>query len=249
MIYVALTFWLLVIVLTAWGVHHLWSGMVKRKVFNTLLLPGTLVAQTGHVLGMLVTGATIRETTLIKDDDSGEPTTTANPEPRIPVVGPVIIGMLPLLACSLAIYYVARLLGTSALTSIGSDPVGPTLPTSLPGVWELLRNLVSLMERLVNTIAADNLLSWRSLLFWYLLVCLAIRIAPFPGHLRGSLGAIVVLGIVGGILARVVAMQEPIVQTGWSVLNLTVAMLLLLLVVSLLIRGGVGLVGLLREGE
>ena len=52
MLYLALTFWLLVIVLTAWGVERLWSGMVRPKILNTVLLPGTLVAQIGLVLGL-----------------------------------------------------------------------------------------------------------------------------------------------------------------------------------------------------
>ena len=56
MIYFAVTFWLLVAVLTAWGVHQLWSGMLKPRTVNSILLPGTLVAQLGHVLGLLVTG-------------------------------------------------------------------------------------------------------------------------------------------------------------------------------------------------
>ncbi|MCH8310314.1 MAG: hypothetical protein IIB17_07450, partial [Chloroflexi bacterium] len=50
MLYIALTFWLVVIVLTAWGVRELWGGMIKPKIINTILLPGTLVAQVGHVL-------------------------------------------------------------------------------------------------------------------------------------------------------------------------------------------------------
>ncbi|MBN1513099.1 MAG: hypothetical protein JXB13_13880, partial [Phycisphaerae bacterium] len=72
MLYVAMTFWLLVIVFLAWGVHQIWSGMVKPRTVNSILLPGTLVAQLGHVLGLLVTGATVSNTTLYKDDESGE---------------------------------------------------------------------------------------------------------------------------------------------------------------------------------
>ena len=100
MLYLALTFWLMVIVLTAWGVERLWSGMVRPKVLNTLLLPGTLVAQIGHVLGLLVTGATINNTTLIQDDESGAPETTPDPHPRLPVTGPLLIRPLPLTACA-----------------------------------------------------------------------------------------------------------------------------------------------------
>ena len=49
MLYAALTFWLLVIVFSAWGVYWLWGRLVKPRVVNTVLLPGTLVAQLGHV--------------------------------------------------------------------------------------------------------------------------------------------------------------------------------------------------------
>ena len=73
MLYAALTLWLLVIVFCAWGVHRIWSGLVKPRVVNTILLPGTLVAQLGHVLGLLVTGNPVRNTALMGDDEKGDP--------------------------------------------------------------------------------------------------------------------------------------------------------------------------------
>ena len=133
--YVALTFWLLVIVLTAWGVQQLWSGMIKPKALNIALLPGTLVAQTGHVLGMLITGARISNNTIYGDDESGAPETTSHPQPKIPIIGPVIIGMLPLLACATAIYFIARLFGAPLLNRMDFDLVSPSLPTTLAGFW------------------------------------------------------------------------------------------------------------------
>jgi len=33
------TCWLLVAVLSAWGVHHLWSKMLKPRTVNSILLP------------------------------------------------------------------------------------------------------------------------------------------------------------------------------------------------------------------
>src|SRR5262245_33597867 len=111
MLYAALTFWLLLIVFTSWGVRNLWSGMVQPKIFNSVLLPGTLIGLRGHVLGLLGTGATIQETTLFKDDDTGEPETTSNPKPKIPILGHVIIGLLPLLACGAGVFLTAKFLG------------------------------------------------------------------------------------------------------------------------------------------
>jgi hypothetical protein len=243
----ALTFWLLVIVLTAWGVHQLWSGMVKPKIINTVLLPGTLVAQIGHVLGLLVTGATVSNTTLYKDDESGDPETTADPQPRVPVVGPVIIGLLPLLACAAAIFFVARQLGQAVLINMSANVVGPVLPTTLAGIWQLLRDQINLVESIVSAISAADFANFKTGLFLYLLICLSVRTAPFPGNLRGALGAIVVLGIGAATLTSLFDVADPRVQSGWAVLNLTVATLMLLLMVSLVIRGGVGLIHVLRQ--
>ena len=247
MLYVALTFWLLVIVLTAWGVHQLWVGMVRPKVLNTVLLPGTLAAQVGHVLGLLVTGATISNTTLYKDDESGAPEQTRNPQPKIPVIGPVVIGLLPLIACALAIYCVARWLGSPIMTGMSAQVVGPTLPTSFNGFWDLLRGQITLVESIVTAIGAADLKCWETWLFLYLLICLSVRIAPFPGNLRGSLGAIVVLGVLGALLSSMTNVADARVQNAWAVLNLTTATLLLLLLLSLLARGAVGLTRVLRE--
>ena len=247
MLYAALMFWLLVIVLTAWGVHQLWNGMIKPKVLNTILLPGTLVAQVGHVLGLLVTGATIRNTTLYKDDESRAPETTPDPQPRIPVVGPVVIGLLPMMACGTAIFFVARLLGGPVLVNVNTSTVGPVLPTTLTGVWQLLRDQISLVESIVQATTAANFADWRTWLFLYLLICLTIRIAPFPGNLRGALGAILLLGFGAAAISSLFEVADPRIQNAWAVLNLTVATLLFLLLVSLLIRGGVGLVQTLRN--
>ena len=249
MIYAALTFWLLVIVVTAWGVHQLWSGMVKPKVFNAVLLPGTLVAQLGHVLGLLITGATVSNTTLFKDDESGAPETTPHPQSRIPVIGPVIIGMLPLLACATAIYFVSRHFGQAVLANMTAPSVGSVLPTTAAGAWQLLRDQITLAESMAAAAGAADFSTWNSWVFLYLLTCLTVRIAPFPGNLRGSLGAIVVLGIGAATIASLFEVADPRVQEAWSVLTLTVAALFLLLLATLLIRGAVGLFRIVRTGD
>ena len=247
MSYVALTFWLLVMVLLAWGVHRLCSELVRPKILNAILLPGTFVAQVGHILGLLVTGATVTNTTLYRLEESGEPETTPHPKPRIPVVGPVIIGLLPLLACATVIYLAAGFLGRPVLAKMNAEVIGPTLPMTLSGFWQMLRDQITLVESIVTAITTAGFVSWKTGLFLYLLVCLAIRIAPFRGHLRGSLAAIVILGIAAAALSSLFGVADPRIQNGWAVLNLTVATLLLLLMLTLLVRGAVGLARVLRE--
>ncbi len=249
MLYAALTFWLLVSVLAAWGVHQLWSGMLKPRTVNSILLPGTLVAQLGHVAGLLVTGATVTNTTLYKDDESGEPEMTQDPKPRIPVLGPIIIGMLPLVSCVVGIFLVTQYLGHSITGQTVAQPVAETLPTTLAGGWQLIRDQVTLVESVVDATLQADWNQWQVWLFVYLVICLTVRMAPFPGTLRGSLGATIVLGLLAALVASMSRAGDDALQWLWSVLTLSVASLLFLLIASLAVRGTISLGKLLVDNK
>ena len=244
MLYVAMTFWLMVIVFCAWGVHQLWSGLIRPRTVNSILLPGTLVAQLGHVLGLLVTGATVSNTTLYKDE-SGEPETTKDAKPKIPIIGPVIIGLLPLLACATAIFFVAQYLGGGMVDQATQKSVAAALPESMPGVWQLLRDHVTLAENALDAARSADTGRWQAWLFIYLLICLTVRMAPFPGTMRGSLGAILLLGVGAWAMGMVVPASGSAILGGWPIMSLSVATLSFLLLASLAVRGGVGLMRML----
>jgi hypothetical protein len=250
--YAAMTFWLVVIVFTALGVHRLWSGLIQPRIVNSILLPGTLIAQLGHVLGLLVTGGTVNNTTLIKDDDSGEPQTGKDVKPRIPVVGPILIAMLPMLACAAAIYVVSQYLGQDILGRMERENVPRQLPTVLSAVWPMLHESITLVERLVDATRASNLDNWQTWAFVYLVICLTVRMAPLPGTLRGAIGAILVLGVVAALAGTAWPAREGspgLLDRGWPLLTFSVAVLLFLLLVSLSVRGTVGLVKILFGQE
>lgn len=241
--YAAITFWLLVIVFSALGVHRLWSSLVQPKVVNSILLPGTLVAQLGYVLGLLITGGTVNNTALIKDDDSGEPQTGKDPKPRVPIVGAVIVALLPMVGCATAIYWVARYLGSNILTAMEKTSADLTvLPTTLPLFFAMLHRSLDLVEHLVQVIQGCDLHDWRTLLFLYLAVCLTVRMAPLTGNIRGALGAIFITGIIAFLIDRISSSPSGPPVTVWPLITFCVAVLLLLLIISLLVRGAVGVI-------
>ncbi len=248
MLYLAIPIWMLVVVGTAWGVHRLWTGMMRPRVVNALLLPGTLVAQLGHVLGLLVTGARVTNSSLYGEGESGDPETTTQPQTRIPVLGPVIVGMLPLAACGIALYFTARYRGAGVLRGFDAVSTGPTLPASAAAFWDLLRNLITLAESVANSVVTSDFSDWRTGLFFYLWICLAVRTAPLPGNVRGSLAAIIVLGLAAAAAAHFVVSARPALEPAWVVLNLTLGVLLLLGMISLILRGILGLIAALRNG-
>lgn len=251
MLYAALTFWLFVIVFSAWGVHSLWSALVKPRVVNGVLLPGTLVAQLGHVLGLLVTGNAVRNAELMSDDDKGSPKADAPERHRIPVFGSIIVGLLPLVACAVCLYGATRLWGGSVMRGLSGGAevlVSPRLPSSLPGVWDLMRDCVTLMQNLLSAVVNSDLPNGWTMLFLYLAVCLTVRMAPLEGNRRGAIGAIALAGMVIAVAATLVPAAEEFVISSWPVLSLAVAMLLFLLLTSLIVTGIVGLMKVLAGG-
>lgn len=241
--YASITFWLLVIVFSALGVHRLWSSMVQPKIVNSVLLPGTLVAQLGHVLGLLVTGGTVNNTSLIKDDDSGAPQTAPDAQTRIPVLGAIIIALLPLAGCAAAIYWVSHYLGTPILA--GMERLAPRqleLPTSLDLFFSETRQAISLVQYLLNAVWMSDCQDWRTWLFLYLVVCLTVRMAPLTGNLRGSMGAIFITGVIAFLISKITNSTPSLLPTTWPLIVFSVSVLLLLLIVSLLVKGAVVLV-------
>lgn len=249
MLYAALTFWLFVIIFAAWGVHTLLSRLIKPRIVNSLLLPGTLAAQLGHVLGLLITGNEVHSTRLMGDDEKGDPQSETPTEHKIPVFGSILVGLLPLVACAGCLYLVSALWGQPVLRHGEPADVLQSLPTSLGQFWDLLRDAIDAMERMLNAILHSDLGEWTTLLFLYLAMCLTVRMAPFAGHQRGAIVAILLAGIVIGLIGTFVPATEKLVESSWPVLSFAVAMLLFLLMVSLVLTGVVGLFKVLSKSQ
>ena len=249
MLYAAMTFWLIVIFFSAWGIHALWSRLLEPRVVNSVLLPGTLVAQLGHVLGLLITGNEVKNTSLMGDDDSGNPRSEAPEQARIPVIEPVLIALLPLVACGVSLWFAARTWGGPLLGNLQERvQLSTSLPTSLGGCWDMLRNAVTLAEAMLLAIVNSNWLQWQTALFLYLAICLTVRMAPLNGNRRGAIGAILLAGLLVAIGSSVIGTPEKLVANSWPILTFAVAMLLLMLIATLIVVGLIRLGRLLMKG-
>jgi hypothetical protein len=249
-LYAALTFWLIVIMFTAWGVHEMWSGLVKRRVVNAVLLPGTVVAQIAHLLGVLLSGASVRNAKLMGDDEKGDPESDPPEKTRLPVVGPILIGLLPLVACAVCLHLSAQYLGDAVINRASDTLLPKALPLTLAGFFDLLHTSVDLVEGMLDAIIRSDLPNVWTAIFLYLAVCLTVRMAPFEGHQRGAIGAIVLAAVVISVVASLVPNVRLFIEyASWPILSFAVAMLLFLLLVSLLIRGLVDLIRILARNQ
>jgi hypothetical protein len=245
---IAVTCWSLVVVLTALGVHRMWCGIVRPRIIDAVLLPGTLLARLGYVLGLLITGGAVRNVRLLSDEDGGDGDPGGDHQTRVPVVGPVIVALLPLAVVVFAIHLTLSALGGPLQSRMDALAIDPAPPRAVAGIWQVLRDQITLVESLVSAIGALDIMSWRSWVLMYLLICLVVRIAPGTGCLRGALGGIILMGVVTGVANLLLQRQLFSMDIAWRILGVTQATALLLLLIGLLVRGTISLVRIVRFG-
>ena len=247
MIYAATAVWLTVVVLLAWGVHQLWSGIVKPKTVNTVVLPGTVIAQIGRVVGLLITGATVNNAAVVGDGDNREPTAQTAVRSKIPVVGPMVVALLPMVALGFAILVVTVKLGDPVACLMPADGLPVDLPSSLAAFWDRLRGLITLAEQTLESVRGADGSAWKIATFTYLMICFTVRMAPMPGNALGHIGAIAAVGVVAALAATLSPLPGAWIAEAWPVLSLAIGWLLLLLLISLIARGAVGVVRLIMR--
>lgn len=245
MIYLAATIWLLLIVLLAWSVRALWAGVLQSRVLNLLLLPGTLVSQVGYICGLLITGAKAGNVSVLgeedaKDDDKETPST-----PETSVMGAIIIGFLTMAAVGATMQVVVFSFGGARAQYISDQHLAVQVPSTLPAFWEQVRQLVTLSEETFEALRNADLQKWADIVFFYLMISLAVRMAPPVGNAWGHFGAIAVQGGILALAGTVAEGLSTLVVAFWPMMSLVTGLLLLLLLFSAIARALIVLVAAL----
>jgi len=254
-IYAAFSVYLFGILFMAMGVYRLWAGMVGAHGVNWAILPGTVVSEMAYIFGCLITGGEVRHAKLMGakarsgksgPDAEAEPTTEATP--KLTHVGPVVAAFASILACGAGILIVHAGLGEPVIAEFsrgGGLMVTARLPEALPttaaGFWDQLAGHLGLLRRMAGTLVNLPWVNWRVPLFIYLATCLTLRLAPIRRSLRATLAAVVVMAgiiaLVGLVWRRFAGLMDDI----WPLVTFLWSAMLLLLAVSLVVRGAVGL--------
>lgn len=246
MFYGALTFWLLIALLEAFAIFKLWEGVVRPRWINLVLLPGTIISETAHFLAALLTGAPVREAKLVSDESVAEG--TPEKQTGIPVLSPLLLALLPILAGLAIIVALYRFFDAGLVNQMFAPPLAMQLSQSvgweLGGWMQMAHDLLDLSERLLRSLPLRDLgHTWKAWVFFYLTGCLAIRMVPLRGNLRGGMASMVLIGALAGGLGWLAPhrVNAPLRGNAWSLLGYIVAALTVLLLVAMLVRGAVAL--------
>ena len=244
----ALVCWVMLMLLAAEASWRLVRRHLAPRAAATAVLPATVVWRLAQVVALLLTGNPVGGGALLKLDPEQA---DAPASPRPPVVGPVLVALLPPACVMIAFLVVVRLLAPALLAALepGAVRVPLDLPRSLPGFWLVVERLVQQLRQLSLLLSGMDYRDVRTWVGLYLLVCLGLRVVAPGGLLRAALLALLGLGVVVLVLSWLWPGVEDLVRPLHPGLSLVACWQLLVLSLIGVISGLVDLVRLLAASR
>jgi len=184
----------------------LWARVIPlRSFYYGIRAPGVIVHECSHILGCLITGATIKKVVFFSEK-GGSVTHTSS---KIPYLGDVVISTAPLFCVPLV------LAGCTWVFSQYLGCVFPPLPMgvdSMDALFGLFIGIVGMFTR--NLIVRFN--PW-FLVYLYLTLTLVLSLAPSAQDMKNAaigIGIITLVGILilGSSLPLAVTLLEGIIR-------------------------------------
>jgi hypothetical protein len=195
-------------------------------VFRLFAIPGVILHEGGHAIACLLTGTKIHSIRLFKRD-GGDVT---HDVPKIPIIGPLLITMAPLVIGMVAIIFLAsRIMDISKIQ----------LTTDVRDFWPFLFSLLAAIK-------------WTAIITWvwlYLILSIGATMIPSIQDLKNSWISIVVIIIAIVAIYRFPQMLGPATIAAVAItpgLVFVLFVLLVLLLFSLIIYLLSGIFGTMR---
>ena len=197
----------IVVMLISTMLDHLWAQVLPMRAFYYLIrAPGVVVHECSHILGCLLTGASITNIVFFSKD-GGSVTYT---RPKLPVLGNVIISSAPLFCIPLF------LTGLAWIFSAYLGCTFPAFPASIDSAGTLHSLGIDIVELFRQNLVA-NFHPW-FLLYLYLTLSLVLSVAPSRQDIRNAAVGIVLIAL-SGLLIFLSAIPWA-VSTLWQVTSI-----------------------------
>jgi len=204
--------WFILVLLAAEYAGNVWSGVLGRAYW-IMMAPGVAIHELSHAAGCLIMFAKINKIRLF-GPKGGE---VQHGKPKIPVIGPVVISLAPMVGCVLALTLVGMLLKSPLYKAIQNNLAPMNLVFSPRGVGDFVTYTIRTIWELAKGIRETNWLEWRAWLFIYAAVCLGICMRPSGKDLKNCIVGLIGVGVTVAALdavCRAVAKPIPEAATG-----------------------------------
>jgi hypothetical protein len=244
MIHLAFAIWMMLILLMGMVLYRLWTRLLGHRLVDWLLLPGTVVSELAYANGLLLMGRPAAGGIISHAGNSYAPGQV--PTGKYAWAVSAIASLVALIgSCAVAVL-VAKSLGRGVLVHFVL-PWNETLPTELPRDLRFLSQQGRLVGLLARSLWQQDWLDWRTGAFVYLSICLAVRLGVVRHDWRVALASGAgLLGLLAGLGALGVDVAGPM-EDAWPLLSYIWTLLLSLLALTLLIRGAIDAMHIVRS--
>ncbi len=244
MIYLAFAIWMMLILLAGMMLYRFWTRLLGHRLVDWLLLPGTGVSELAYANGLLLTGRPAAGGIISRAGNSYAPGQV--PTGKYAWAISAIASLVALAGGCAVMVLVAESFGRDILFHFFL-PWSESLPTELPGGLEVLSQQGKLIALLTKALWQQDWLDWRTGAFVYLSICLAVRLGVVRHDWRVALASEAgLLGLLAGLGALGVDVQGPM-EDAWPLLSYIWTLLLSLLALTLLLRGIIDAVHIIRS--
>jgi len=179
--------WIAILIFMSRAVDHMLRRSLGPTLYMFIVTPGVAIHELSHALGCLLTGAKVVEIKLISKHGGY----VKHTQPKIPVIGPVVISLFPLFGGVLFIWMIALAMNYSGISLLDlKDPM--TSAGRLFGFF------------------ASNYMLWHFWIFLYLLVSVSASLGPSDRDIKNCILGLVILALI--VAAMIMASS---VLAGW----------------------------------
>lgn len=246
MIYVAFSIWMFMVLLVGMGLYRLWTRQFGHRLVDWILLPGTACSELAYANGLLLLGRPAAGGIISTTGNSYAPGQVPTGQFRFLVS--MFASLTGLGGGCIALCLVAKSLGGPILLTFALGGSEASLPVEIPHNIAILGEQWRLLSFFGKTIIQQDWTNWRTPVFIYLTICLAVRLGVIRHDWRAALITnAAALGVLCGLHTLGVVDIESSLKHAWPLLTFIWAMLLGMLVLTLVIRGLVDLVRIIRK--
>lgn len=165
--YLILLIYLVLIMIIGYFINSLTARMTGGWIYRVLVAPGVIIHELSHALGCLITGARIQSINVFKRD-GGELKHTGSP---IPVIGNVVISLMPIIIGIAILYFLPNLLSEAKLPQVNGLEDLDNYKLQIIDYKSVFSIFSTLKSQL-------SILSWQFWAFMYLIFNLVATMAP-----------------------------------------------------------------------
>lgn len=204
---------LLVVIILSFIIDFLLAHSFLGPKYRILLAPGVIIHELAHGFACLFTGAKVSEMALFEKDGGH----VKHTRPKVPIIGPVIISLAPLVAGIVIIYFTSKYLSAVDLSIFKSGYIAKAV---IAANSNILRNLAHF--------------SFRNWILLYIVISTAVTMVPSRQDFVNAFFPLLVLILAFLIISKYTHIFLPTASFNLLMLcalNLLILMLILSIVI------------------